>query len=272
MALQDPPNSKPVLLLTGPSWPAFWWTVPSAVNRNETPFMVGGKPIYLASAEEGDHDSLVDSLPHEQKTAFSVWDCSIVLAQFLDHNQNMITADQSSPYKDLDLRNRHVLELGSGRGVVGIAAHNLGAASVTLTDIPAALPSLRTIVSLNHAASSVSVVPLDWTDPDLKPISMPVDVVLASDVVWVDALIVPLVRIIEIILKENRGALCVFAYQSRSTRADVKLFGAFEKHGLAISKIDDDHLHPVYRKDVIAVYVISVKIATKNINTQREEL
>ena len=47
------------------------------------------------------------------------------------------------------LENKHVLELGSGTGLLGLVAARLGAASVTLTDLPSELDLLRANVALN---------------------------------------------------------------------------------------------------------------------------
>ena len=67
------------------------------------------------------------------------------------------------------LENKHVLELGSGTGLLGLVAARLGAASVTLTDLPSELHLLRANVARNEkraAAFSAPtfVKPLVWGD------------------------------------------------------------------------------------------------------------
>jgi hypothetical protein len=58
-------------------------------------------------------------------------------------------------------------QLGSGCGLVGLVAAHLGAASVTLTDLPCALPTLRRNVEVNVESNvqllgCVRVRALDW--------------------------------------------------------------------------------------------------------------
>jgi nicotinamide N-methyltransferase len=54
------------------------------------------------------------------------------------------------------LENKHVLELGSGTGLLGLVAARLGAASVTLTDLPSELDLLRANVALNSIGGFVA--------------------------------------------------------------------------------------------------------------------
>lgn len=51
-----------------------------------------------------------------------MWDSCLVLTRYLSDHQDL-------------LRNKRVVELGSGIGLVGIYCAKLGAASVTLTDM-----------------------------------------------------------------------------------------------------------------------------------------
>jgi hypothetical protein len=88
-----------------------------------------------------------------------VWDAAIVLARYLA--------------RDLDLRKRFgthplVLDLGSGTGVVGLAAAALGA-RVVLTDLPEFLPLIELNVKENeHAMGSnvLGVHALRWGNYD----------------------------------------------------------------------------------------------------------
>jgi nicotinamide N-methyltransferase len=92
------------------------------------------------------------------------------------------------------LENKHVLELGSGTGLLGLVAARLGAASVTLTDLPSELDLLRANVALNDddaASSPTRVEPLVWGDEtgmlqliDRACLPSGFDVVLCCDLVY----------------------------------------------------------------------------------------
>ena len=61
----------------------------------------------------------------------TVWPAGVVMARALQH-----------PSMAIAIAGRRVLELGSGCGVAGLMAHAMGAAHVSLTDLPAVLPVL----------------------------------------------------------------------------------------------------------------------------------
>ncbi|RKO93484.1 putative methyltransferase-domain-containing protein [Blyttiomyces helicus] len=193
--------SLPMLLLTGPSWPQFDLIKPvnpSAESTLAGRFVISNHAIYVDQEEEEDHHrSDTTHLPHEIKTAYTVWDCSIVLAKFLEHQQLLSRPDSVA------VRGRTVVELGAGRGIVGMAAARLGARA-TLTDVEDVCPMLRRVVEINGLGGGVAVggdveavVGLDWTEREMvkrvRDERGPWDYVLAADVVWVESLIEPLV-------------------------------------------------------------------------------
>jgi predicted nicotinamide N-methyase len=86
------------------------------------------------------------------------------------------------------LAGKRVLELGSGCGLVGLAAARLGASSVVLSDTPSAtgvLELLRENAQLNEGEGCpVTVLALDWGD-DVGSEPLPrFDVLLGSDVLY----------------------------------------------------------------------------------------
>jgi hypothetical protein len=88
------------------------------------------------------------------------------------------------------LRGKAVIDLGSGTGIVGIAAALLGA-SVTLTDLPSMLPTLQGNAAVNARAigasgGSVQCVPLVWgaSHEAAGGVLKAYDLVLASECVY----------------------------------------------------------------------------------------
>ncbi|KAH9256512.1 hypothetical protein BASA81_005427 [Batrachochytrium salamandrivorans] len=124
-------------------------------------------------------------------SGLTVWDCAFVLAKYLEKQAPGLVEGKS------------VLELGAGTGLVGLAAHFLGAKQVVgashalvhklthaaqcLTDLKYALGNLNSNVVANCAQDGVFCQELDWTKPqDYRKVlrGMLPDVVLMSDIIW----------------------------------------------------------------------------------------
>ncbi|XP_077419972.1 uncharacterized protein mettl21ca isoform X2 [Vanacampus margaritifer] len=96
-----------------------------------------------------------DIVIHESIESFGavMWPAALALCSFLDNNRHIV-----------DLRDKRVLELGAGTGLVTIVASLLGA-SVTATDLPEVLSNLRSNVMRNikgRCRYTPTVVALPW--------------------------------------------------------------------------------------------------------------
>lgn len=80
-----------------------------------------------------------------------VWCSSASLISYLAQNSKLV-------------RDKHVLELGAGTGIVGLACAQLGAAGVLLTDLPLALPVIRSNIVLNDLSHCAAAQALPWGD------------------------------------------------------------------------------------------------------------
>lgn len=114
----------------------------------------------------------------ETDTGGNTWSAAIHMADLIDSG------------KVISVKDRRVLELGSGTGLAGFAALLLGkATSVTLTDYhQGVLNTLKANMELNipaQARDRVLISKLDWRDPsprEVEPHSF--DTVLAADCVF----------------------------------------------------------------------------------------
>ncbi|KAF0696793.1 Aste57867_12455 [Aphanomyces stellatus] len=167
-----------------------------------------------------------------QGTGLTIWDGSVVLAQYLEHT-SAVDAHQDS------VRGKRVLELGAGTGLVGLAAALCGAADVTITDLGYTLPNIDANIAANAAAIAPGVVvrtlELDWFK---ESVGLDVDVLVGSDIVWVEPLIPPLVRTIAAFLHDDRRRTMLLSHQTRSMASDTLFFSLLTEHGVAWTEID----------------------------------
>ncbi|POM77220.1 Serine hydroxymethyltransferase, mitochondrial precursor, partial [Phytophthora palmivora] len=185
-------------------------------------------------------------------TGLTTWDGSVVLAKYLEHQRRS------------DIAGSRVVELGAGTGLVGISAALLGARQVILTDLDYVVDNLarNAAETMKLAASTgrpvesdVSTRVLDWFNPptDLGNI----DLLLASDVVWVEELIPPLVATFDTMLRHsNVKTRILMSYQKRSIMSDRLLFSELERHNLIKTRIPATSLHPQFSTDRIDVWEI----------------
>ncbi|KAK1356324.1 protein N-lysine methyltransferase METTL21A [Heracleum sosnowskyi] len=121
-------------------------------------------------------------------TGSVMWDSGVVLAKFLEH------AMETSL---LHLRDKKVVELGSGCGLVGCIAALLGA-HVVLTDLPDRLKLLKKNVQENlygNVRGSATVIQLTWgDDPHPTLINPSPDYVLGSDVIYSEEAVIDLIE------------------------------------------------------------------------------
>uniref|UniRef100_H3GLQ5 FAM86 N-terminal domain-containing protein n=1 Tax=Phytophthora ramorum TaxID=164328 RepID=H3GLQ5_PHYRM len=185
-------------------------------------------------------------------TGLTTWDGSVVLAKYIEHQR-----------RD-DVAGSRIVELGAGTGLVGISAALLGARQVILTDLDYVVDNLAKNVAetMKLAASEgkpvesdVSTQVLNWFDPptDLGDI----DFLLASDVVWVEELIPPLVATFDVLLRHSAvQTRILMSYQKRSIMSDRLLFSELERHSLVKTRVPAAALHPEFSTDRIDVWEI----------------
>ncbi|XP_073300788.1 uncharacterized protein [Primulina huaijiensis] len=150
---------------------------------------------------------LIRQLP-SQGLSFQLWPAAATLVTLLDRcRAGHSTTSALSSLLDAHQPHRlRILELGSGTGVVGIAAAALLRASVTVTDLPHVLPNMRYNIDANagileFCGGDVKSVPLSWGNiGEMEAIGREYDVILASDVVYHDHLYEPLIQTLKFYL------------------------------------------------------------------------
>lgn len=144
-----------------------------------------------------------------------VWPAGKALANWI------LQKEQSTPGF---LRDKSIIELGSGGGVVGLALAlnlDLGNGHIVITDQKCMLPLMEANIALNHLQNShITAAELDWGS-DVPSHLQGADVVLAADCVYFE----PAFDLLHNTLKRlvHRDTLCLMAYKKRR-RADKRFF------------------------------------------------
>ncbi|EOA12727.1 hypothetical protein CARUB_v10028172mg [Capsella rubella] len=137
-----------------------------------------------------------------QGLSFQLWPAASSFVTLLDNyrldpSNSPLTATLSPLAKSSPL---NILELGSGTGVVGIAAAITLSANVTVTDLPHVLDNLNFNAEANaevvaRFGGKVHVAPVRWGEADdVEVLGGDVDLIVASDVVYHDHLYEPLLE------------------------------------------------------------------------------
>eukprot|EP01060_Flectonema_neradi_P020789 TRINITY_DN2829_c0_g1_i1.p1 TRINITY_DN2829_c0_g1~~TRINITY_DN2829_c0_g1_i1.p1 ORF type:complete len:216 (+),score=27.72 TRINITY_DN2829_c0_g1_i1:51-698(+) len=148
----------------------------------------------LFSVTQGEEDINDD----QDATARWVWDAAVPFAEWLCDNKEII-------------QNKRVIELGSGTGLVGLAAAKLGA-KVTLTDLPTELPLLQYNAD-QHKDIPVNVCPCSWGNKEHISKLGTFDIILVSDCLYGrDSDVVSLLLLETMRLLSTPSTRILFAY------------------------------------------------------------
>lgn len=201
-------------------------------------FAIGGRPVLLARAG---NDRPAAEQDHAD-TGRSVWDGAVCLAKLLEAQPKLVEG-------------RAVLEVGAGRGVLGLSAAALRARSVVLTDQKYCLEALRDTVHQNRAAWSnaefigeIDVAEFDWFAPErfLAPMQAAqragFDLIIGADVVWLEPLAAPLATALAEASRtasKARGGTppdVLISHQTRTDRADHAFLDAMQAEGFVLEE------------------------------------
>lgn len=158
-----------------------------------------------------------------QGLSFQLWPAATTLLTLLDdHRRNPSTSPLGPTLSAFEAgRKLKILELGSGTGLVGIAAAATLGACVTVTDLPHVVDNLRFNADANAAVlegsgGNVRVAALRWGEAeDAEAIGLDFDLVVASDVVYHDHLYEPLLKTLSFLLLGEGRVVFVMAHLRR---------------------------------------------------------
>lgn len=195
---------------------------------------IAGHPLFIKETADSDLG-----------TGCSVWDGAVTAAKYLE-----------AVVTPAGLAGKNVLELGAGTGLVGIAAGVLGAGHVFVSDLPYALRNAADNVAANASALKcpVDTIVLDWTCPtepksfpSMEPVVLPpLDFIVGADVVWIDALVEPLVGALTSLASCDKPPTIIIAHQTRARSTEDLLFRLLENAGFSIEEVPHTRHHPEF--------------------------
>ncbi|XP_071972130.1 protein N-lysine methyltransferase METTL21D isoform X2 [Engystomops pustulosus] len=158
-----------------------------------------------------------------------VWDAAIVLSKFLERQE----CAEPGLFKG-----RHVVELGSGTGIVGIMASTLGA-NVTVTDLEDLQHLMKANITSNSAliSGSCQAKVLKWGE-DVLDFSPSPDYILMADCIYYEESLKPLLKTLRDLASGETCILC--CYEERTTGKNPEIerkFFEFFKNGQYLSGV-----------------------------------
>ena len=188
----------------------------------------------------------------------SVWPCSLVLVKFIDRWASITPTE--NPYSSLlDFRGKRAVEIGCGCGVAGMGLYLLGLTDILLTDISPVMPALKHNIKRNKPIlkKALKHSVLYWNNPaQIAALNPPFDFVIATDVVYIEETVGPLISTMEALI--GNDGVVLLGYQLRSPEAD-KLFWEMCDKAFQIEKIPHEDLHPEFAYEEADVYVLRKK-------------
>ncbi|KAF8803792.1 hypothetical protein BYT27DRAFT_7195132 [Phlegmacium glaucopus] len=149
------------------------------------------------------------------------------------------------------IKNRNILELGSGTGLVGLVAGKLGG-DVCITDQVPLLPLMHRNILLNDLESRVIVAELNWGMAIPTTIQRP-DLILAADCVYFEPAFPLLVQTLSE-LSDSRTEI-LFSYKKRR-KADKRFFTMLKKN-FTWKEVTEDPNHQIYNREALALIRLS---------------
>lgn len=141
---------------------------------------------------------------------YRCWTSALYLSRYLEQNQNQfLSANIDRPVK--------ILDVGSGTGIVGIAASKLFShnVQVTVTDVAEVVPNMVKNIEINRTGiDNITAAPLVWGEKITNADFLHQDFILASDVIYYEELFDILIQTL-VELTESGNAKVFIAAEKR---------------------------------------------------------
>ncbi|KAJ3488624.1 hypothetical protein NLJ89_g11597 [Agrocybe chaxingu] len=146
------------------------------------------------------------------------------------------------------VKNKNILELGSGTGLVGLAVGVFPETKVWITDQAPLLDIMKCNVSLNNLKATATVAELNWGSSIPENIPRP-DIILAADCVYFEPAFPLLVQTLSDL--SDASTYILFCYKKRR-KADKRFFAMLKKKFTWKEVMDDPH-RQIYNREAITL-------------------
>lgn len=179
--------------------------------------------------------------------AHQVWHASLVLTDYFNSSEAFPPTAGGENW----WAGKRVVELGAGTGIPGIFLASKGA-RVVLTDLPDVLPLMKWNVEANaHLLPSpecCDAAPLAWGE-EHEHIARPIDVVVASDVVYWEHLFAPLAQTLNDICSPETVVYLSWQKRRKNDRQFFKMIGKhFTSEEIKCKPVDAVQMNPNHLK------------------------
>ncbi|EKX33254.1 hypothetical protein GUITHDRAFT_120570 [Guillardia theta CCMP2712] len=178
-----------------------------------------------------------------------LWDAAKVLVKYFE-------------VSGIEWKDKRVLDLGSGCGLVGICLASAGA-HVTMTELPGHTSLLQENVENNlkaHCPGSWQVQECVWGSPgettdwgNVTDMGQGWDFIVGSDLIYSDASTPHLLKTLQHSMDDKTSF--VLSFELRREK-DLDFLRNISKCGLAFQKIPEKELHPVWQAEEIGIFKI----------------
>lgn len=171
----------------------------------------------------------------------TVWDTSLVLGRYLEKHPDLI-------------KDKVVVELGSGTGMLGLIMQKLGAKKVVCTDKEWAMPLLT-----KNTEPQIDAAILEWGNEEqakvnvLDKLESDIDLIVLSDCIFWPELYESLVASLRSLAIRSTPKI-LLGFERRNFEQEIEFFRSFGKY-FRFRDIKPDEMDPEYYSEDIYVFL-----------------
>lgn len=188
----------------------------------------------------------------DYKYAGSVWDSALVFSYF------MLKDNSSEIYNPKD---KTILELGAGTGILSLLNLYFGAKKVISTDMKDCTSLIKENYEKNktllESKGILQIEELNWENiEDRNKVKDKLDYIIGSDLIWKKEQNEILFKTIDYFMeKGNKDCQCVLSFELRND--EVKHFlKLFKDKGYIVEMLEDKYYDELYKDEVLIIVII----------------